>query len=139
MAEREAEETRRRNVLRIEVEGAKAAAKRAAQDLQREKESVHADEAAFKSEVSIPLGESHFPPGESKTIRGEPAGSEVRMASEVTMASGATAEDFAEEGDNCWRRRMAARTLQSGNSFSLARYRSVRDHNGRYYLVVKVR
>ena len=42
-------------------------------------------------------------------------------------------------GDNCWRQRMAARTLQSGNSFSLARYRSVRDHNGRYYLVVKVR
>ena len=52
------------------------------------------------------------------------------MASEVT-------EEVTE--DNCWRQRMAARTLQSGNSFSLARYRSVRDHNGRYYLVVKVR
>ena len=76
-------------------------------------------------------------PGEQKAasevkIPGEKAQSEVKMASEVT-------EDMENGDDNCWRQRMAARTLQSGNSFSLARYRSVRDHNGRYYLVVKVR
>ena len=145
-AEREAEETRRRNVLRIEVEGAKAAAKRAHDDLQREKADraalADSSEAAFKSEVSVPLGSMREEspktvPGEQKAqpevkIPGEKATSEVKMASEVT------AEDAEDDGSG-WRQRMAARTLQSGNSFTLARYRSVRDHNGRYYLVVKVR
>lgn len=93
-------------------------------------------EAAFKSEMRVPAAPKTDPgvpvvPGVTG-VPGEKAASEVKMASEVT-------EEVTEEGDNCWRQRMAARTLQSGNSFSLARYRSVRDHNGRYYLVVKVR
>ena len=63
---------------------------------------------------------------------------EVRARSEVKMETSEVTEDE-DNSSSCWRQRMAARTLQSGSSFSLARYRSVRDHNGRYYLVVKVR
>jgi tRNA(Ile)-lysidine synthase TilS/MesJ len=124
--DREDEETRRRNVLRIEVEG--AAAKRVA-DVERaasDRAADHArEEEAFKSEVSIP-----------------PAS--------TTVGDGDDYDDLDDEDDDvdeaaAERERVQRRKARlpncsgsQGNSFCLSRYRSVRDHNGRYYLVVKV-
>ncbi len=137
--EREAEEHRRRNVLRIEVEGAAARkladAKREAADRAAE---FAREEEAYKSEVSIPAG---------STV----AENEGDRTADVEYAAVDEDDDDAEAEERERRQRRQARLQSSSasasssssssgnNSFCLARYRSVRDHNGRYFLVVKVR
>lgn len=111
------EEVEKQNVYRVQVEGLSHQVNDMKETLASQTLALESNEATYRSEVSIP------PTSPPVTIRSE---SERRSRSGCAATSGVS-------GDTT-----TSSSSSSINSFRLTRYRSIRDHTGRYFLVVKI-
>ncbi len=116
------DEASKRNALRLEVEGLSSRlgeVEKAAEAKGAEAEQM---EASLRSEVSIPHSSNCLKAG-----GGSGSARKTRKVGDGGVSRGASSSSSSSSSSS-----------KGGGSFCLARYRSIRDHTGRYFLVVKI-